>query len=257
MTTESVAPYPISLMPGSVAESLTVEDADGWIPAADLISGASLETLFEFQERRWSVSPHAAVALAWKRYTRRLIEPLAVSWTTAREIPLLSADNVLIRLIPEKPHVEIRLLRPIRAALPHSLAARSYDSIVLPDEASLLAFVSSTLIDRNLRPLLDRTLQTRRAGARTLWGQVAAAFATGFRDAADTAVGATAATCDAAADAARFTALLPMRDLAGIGSDGEVWRNTCCFSRTSPHLNACRNCVTVVRQAERASSAVG
>ena len=218
-------------------ETLVIADADDWIPATDLISGARLDTLFEFPERLWAVPPHAAVVLAWKKYTRQLADTLAAAWTSAREVPLLSADNVLIQLLPEKPHVAIRLRRSTRAVLLDSPAARSRDALVLPDEASQLDFVSSTLIDQHLRPLFERTMETRRAGARTLWGQVAAAFANGFRD-----------TPDAAADTARFTALLPMRDLAGIGPDGLVWRNTCCFSRTSPSLDACRNCVTVVRR---------
>jgi Ferric iron reductase FhuF-like transporter len=252
--TESVAQYPVPLYAPSPDEA-----TDGWFPATDLINGiASLEALFELPERLWAVSAHAAAALAWKKYTRRLAEPVAAAWTTAREIPLLSADNVLIRLVPAKPLVEIGLLRATRAVLPDSPAAGSRDAIVLPDEASLLAFLGSTLIDQHLRPLFDRTMRIRRVGARTLWGQVAAGFAAGFRDmAADDDSACAAAASAAAADTARFTALLPMRDLAGIGPDGTVWRNTCCFSRTSPSLNACRNCVTVVRRAERASSAAG
>ena len=224
--------------------------ADGWIPAANLVSGASLETLFKLPERLWAMPPHAATVLAWKKYTRRLVEPLAAAWTLRREIPLLSADNVLIRLLPEKPLVEIALRRATTAVLSTSPTAHSHDAIVLPDEAGQLDFLRSTLLDEHLRPLFERTMQTRRAGARTLWGQVAAAFANSFQDASPDAA-------TAAAETARFTALLPMQDLAGIAPDGTVWRNTCCFSRTSPCLNACRNCVTVVRRAERASSATG
>jgi Ferric iron reductase FhuF-like transporter len=223
---------------------MTVTDTHGWIPATDLISGASLEALFELPQRLWAVPPHAAVVLAWKKYTRQLAEPIAAAWTMSREIPLLSADNVLIQLVPAKPLVTVGLRRSTRAVLATGQEAHSQDAIVLPDEASLLAFLSRTLIDEHLRPLFDRTMQTRRAGARTLWGQVAAAFANSFRDAG------LGDGCAAAAEAARFAALLPMQDLAGIGADGEVWRNTCCFSRTSPTLNACRNCVTVVRRAE-------
>lgn len=218
-------------------------DADGWIPAADLVSGASLEALFELPQRLWAMPAHAAAVLAWKKYTRQLAEPLAAAWTLGREVPLLSADNVLIRLLPEKQLVEIGLRRATAAVLPTSPAARSRDAIVLPDEESQLAYLGRTLLDEHLRPLFERTVQTRRAGARTLWGQVAAAFANSFRDASPDAA-------TAAAETARFTALLPMQDLAGISPDGTVWRNTCCFSRTSPCLNACRNCVTVVRRAE-------
>jgi hypothetical protein len=248
---ELVAQHPVSPDESSHSESLVVDDADvqadGWIPATDLISGARLEELFEHPQHLFDMPPHAAVVLAWKRYTRGLAGPLAAAWTLAREVPLLSADNVLIRLIPVKPHVQVGLRRTTRAVLATSPAAASRDAIVLADDASQLAFVDSTLIDQHLRPLFDRTMQTRRAGARTLWGQVAAGFAYGFRDASATA-GTTAIA--AAVDTARFAALLPMQDLAGVGPDGAVWRNTCCFSRTSPHLNACRNCVTVVRRAE-------
>jgi ferric iron reductase protein FhuF len=125
--------------------------------------------------------------------------------------------------------------------LPTSPATRSHDAIVLPDEAGQLAFLRSTLIDQHLRPLLERTRQTRRIGERVLWGQAAAAIAYAFADISATA----------AADTARFTDLLPVPGLAGIGEDDTVWRDTCCLAFASPDLTACRDCVTVTSRRRR------
>lgn len=227
---ETVTPF--------IAEPLIVADLRGWIPATELINGMSLDTLFELPQQLWNAPPHAATVLAWKRYARQLAQPLAAAWTMGREIPLLSADNVLMRTSPTAPYIVIGLRRTTTAVLPTSPAARSHGAIVLPDEESQLAFLSKTLIEEHLHPLLDRTMHTRRTSSRTLWGQVAAGFAHGFRG-----VSATAAE-----DTARFTALLPMQDLAGIGPDGTIWRNTCCFARTAPGLTACKSCVTVIRR---------
>lgn len=255
--TESLAQYPIPLhapppstRPGSglsadsdtvprfVADPLVVADPQGWIPATDLVSGAGLEALFDLPHRLWAAPPHAAAVLAWKKYAYRLAQPLAAAWTLAREIPLLSADNVLIQLSRAAPYITVGLHRATSTVLPTSPAARSYDAIVSPDEAAQLAFLSSTLIDQHLRPLIERTMKARRANARTLWGQAAAAFAYAF-----TEISATAA-----AETARFTALLPIHDLAGVGPDDTVWRSTCCLALASPGLAPCRDCVTANRR---------
>lgn len=261
--TESLTQYPIPLdalpqadraRPGLsagcdtvlrfVADPLVVADPQGWIPATELVSGESLEALFELPQRLWAAPPHAAAVLAWKKYAYRLAQPLAAAWTLAREVPLLSADNVLIQLSSAAPYITIGLRRATSAVLPTSPAARSHDAIVLPDEATALAFLSSTLIDQHLRPLLERTMQVRRTNARTLWGQAAAAFAYAF----------TEISASSAADTSRFAALLPMHDLAGVGPDETVWRSTCCLALASPALEACRDCVTVNRRPKQHAS---
>jgi Ferric iron reductase FhuF-like transporter len=228
-------------VPGFVADPLTVSEreaeAEGWIPAQDLVSGERLDDLFAMPQRLWRAPEHAAAVLAWKTYTYRLAQPLAAAWTLAREIPLSSADNVLVQVLPAAPYITVGLRRSTSAVLPTSPATRSHDAIVLPDEATQLAFLRSTLIDQHLRPLMECTRQTRRIGERVLWGQAAAAIAYAFAD-----ISATAAL-----DTTRFTELLPVQGLAGVGEDDTVWRNTCCLAFASPALTACRDCVTVVR----------
>jgi len=234
-TIDTVPPF--DAVPGFVADPLIVEDAEGWISVADLVSGERLEDLFAMPERLWRAPEHAAAVLAWKTYTYRLAQPLAAAWTLAREIPLSSADNVLVQVLPAAPYITVGLRRSTSAVLPTSPATRSHDAIVLPDEATQLAFLRSTLIDQHLRPLMERTRETRRISERVLWGQAAAAIAYAFAD-----ISATAAM-----DTVRFTELLPVQGLAGVGEDDTVWRNTCCLAFASPELTACRDCVTVVR----------
>ena len=231
------APSDWTLPPRFIADPLVVEDEDGWIPAADLASGERLESLFEMPQRLWDAPSHAAAVLAWKTYTYRLAQPLATAWALAREIPLLSADNVLVRILPAAPYIAIGLRRATSAVLPTSPATRSHDAIVLPDESGMLAFFRSTLIDQHLQPLLERTKEARRVGERVLWGQAAAAIAYAFAD----------ISASAMQDTSLFTNALPVCGLAGVDGDEQVWRNTCCLAFASPSLSACRDCVTVTR----------
>lgn len=227
-----------TLPPRFIADPLVATaDEDGWIAAADLASGDQLESLLEMPQLLWDAPSHAAAVLAWKTYTYRLAQPLATAWALAREIPLLSADNVLVRILPQAPYIAMALRRATSAVLPTSPAARSHDAIVLPDEAAMLTFFRSTLIDQHLQPLLDRTTETRRVGARVLWGQAAAAIAYAFAD----------ISASAMQDTTLFTNALPVSGLAGVDGDEQVWRSTCCLAFASPGLTACRDCVTVSR----------
>jgi ferric iron reductase protein FhuF len=199
---------------------------DDWIPADDLVSGARLEELFALPERLWAAPAHAAVVLAWKAYTYRLVLPLVKAWTSARQVPVLSADNVRCQMRTSPPYVMVELC--------------CQDPVTLPDEQSRLDFVRDSLIDRHLRPLLERTKESRRISERVLWGQAATAIAYCFADHSPSA--ATAVT-----DCARLTELLPVTGLAGIGDDDAVWQTTCCLAFASPGLTACRTCVTATR----------
>ena len=206
-----------------MADPLAGARLDGWIPAADLVSGARLEELFALPERLWAAPAHAAAVLAWKAYTYRLVQPLAQAWTSTRQIPVLSADNVRFRVQPSAPYVLVEL--------------RCQDTVTLPDERSRLDFLRDTLIDGHLRPLIERTRESRRIGERVLWGQAATAFAYCFADHSPAA----------AADCALFTELLPVTGLAGVGEDNAVWQTTCCLAFAAPGLTACRTCVTANR----------
>jgi ferric iron reductase protein FhuF len=217
---------------GFVADRLAVRDPEAWIPATDLVSGDRLESLFAIPRRLWSAAPHAAAVLAWKTYTYRLAQPLALAWSTAREVPLLSADNVLVQISSQRPYVTVGLRRSTSAVLSTSSAVRSHDAIVAPDEAGLLDFLRLTLMEQHLRPLLARTRLIRRVGERVLWGQVAAGVAYALSDVSSTP----------GEDAMVLTEALGLRGLAGVGEDDQVWRNTCCLAFSTPSLDACRDC---------------
>ena len=227
-----LAAPPAVSAPGFIADRLAVADPSGWIPATELVNGERLESLFAIPRRLWAAAPHAAAVLAWKTYTYRLAQPLALAWTGAREVPLLSADNVLIKLAPQRPYVTVGLRRSTSAVLTTSPAVRSHDAIVIPDEAGLFDFLRLTLMDQHLRPLLARTRLIRRVGERVLWGQVAAGVAYALSD-----VSATPAQ-----DAGVLNEALGLGGLAGVGEDDQVWRNTCCLAFSTPTLSACRDC---------------
>jgi hypothetical protein len=223
--------------PGFIVGPLVVENSEGWLAASDLASGERLEELFAMPERLWDAPSHAAAVLAWKTYTYRLAQPLATAWALAREVPLLSPDNVLVKILPGAPYITLGLRRATTAVLPTSPATRSHGAVVVPDETALLDFFRSTLVNEHLRPLLRHTMQTRRVGERVLWGQAAAALAYAFSD----------ISVAAARDAKLFADVLPVQGLAGVHGDDTVWRNTCCLAFASPSLSACRDCTTVTR----------
>ena len=234
--------------PSFTADHLVVDDPTGWICAEELLDGDGLRTLLEMPEQLWSATGHAAAVLAWKTYTYRLAQPLAAAWTFAREIPLLSADNVLVKVLPQKPYIRIGLRRSTSAVLATSPASRSHDAIILPDETSLLRFLRSTLADGHLRPLLERTAAERRAGTRMLWGQAAAGIAYAMAEISNTPTDETQAINDA----------LGFEGLAGVRGD-VVWRATCCLAFTTPTLSACKDCCTLSKRpksAARAAAAV-
>lgn len=206
---------------------ITGTDAlNDWIPATDLVNGTRLDDLFALPERLWSAPAHAAAVLAWKAYTYRLIQPLAKAWTSSRQVPVLSADNVRFRVQKSAPYVMVEL--------------RCQDPVTFSDEQLQLAFLRDTLIDGHLKPLMERTKETRRISERVLWGQAATAIAYSFADHSPSSP-------SAATDCNRFTDLLPLTGLAGIGEDDAVWQSTCCLAFASPALTACRTCVTATR----------
>jgi len=222
-----------------VAGCLVAGDDAGWTPAGDLVRG-ELDALFGMPRRLWQAPGHAAAVLAWKIYAYRLAQPLAMAWTLAREVPLLSADNVLVKFHPGAPYLTAGLRRPTSAVLPTSRAARSHDAIIVPDEPGLLAFARQGLLCGHLEPLIERTRRAARIGAPILRGQVAAGIAYAFRD-----------VCAAAGrEVALVTAALGLGGLAGVTADG-TWRTTCCRALSAPGLSACADCPARTREGWR------
>lgn len=228
-----------------IADYLTVRDSAGWMAASDLVSGDRLDALFEMPRRLWQAPPHAAAVLAWKIYTYRLAQPLATAWTLAREIPLLSAGNVLVQIFPRAPYVTVGLRRPTSAVLSTSCMTRSHDAIIISDEAGLLSFLRQTLLGQHLIPLMERTKVMRRISAPILRGQVAAGLAYAFADMSATP----------GPDTALVSRALGLDGLAGVSDDGKTWRTTCCRALGTPAMPVCRDCPAHTREGMRARSA--
>ncbi|MDY7090569.1 MAG: hypothetical protein SYR96_36445, partial [Actinomycetota bacterium] len=88
-------------LPG-VAPDLVVHDPTDWTPASAL-AGEQLGVLLESSRRRWNAQPHAAAALAWKAYTYWVALPAVLGYASARRVPLLTADNVLMHFDDPRP----------------------------------------------------------------------------------------------------------------------------------------------------------
>ena len=228
-------------LPG-VAPDLLVHDTTGWLPARAL-TGDSLDTLLDSARRRWNAQPHAAAALAWKAYTYWLALPAVLGWASARRVPLLTADDVLVHFADPRPLVTLGLRADIPVAVlpgdPIALAGHPRVRVVA-DETALLAELRHSLLDEHLNPLLDAIHDRVRLGKRTLLGSLASGIAYGVLRSADVLPGSSAASID------RLLDMLGVGDLIELvpGPNGElsVQRKTCCLAFTLPTPKVCRGC---------------
>jgi hypothetical protein len=234
-------------LPG-LAPDLLVHDVAGWMPAAEL-AGAHLVTLLDSAQRRWSAQPHAAAALAWKAYTYWLALPAVLGWASARRVPLLTADDVLMHFQDRRPLVTLGLRDDISVAVLASdpLAMRgAAPSAGLPqvrvvaDEAALLEELRRSLLDDHLTPLLDAMRSRVRIGERTLLGSLASGIAYAVLRSADVLPGSSAQTI------ATLLTALGVEDLIELvpGPSGAltVQRRTCCLAFTLPQPKVCVGC---------------
>jgi hypothetical protein len=226
-----------------VADGLVVGDdpAGGWLPADELLAGPALDELLAGPTRLWGAKPHAAAALAYKQYTYWLAMPAVLGWAVARRVPLLSADNVAVRLDPAEHRLEVGMRRPAVAVLPDDPAAGQRDVRVAADEAELLAVLRDALLDRHVAPLVAATRERVRVGAHTLYGQLAAGVTYVLSEAAEL-------VADPVAEGAALLDALGMTALAGLREAPEgglcVRRSTCCLAFVVPGLGGrtCPDC---------------
>lgn len=228
-------------LPG-LAPDLLIEDTAGWVPAAAL-AGEHLGTLLDSAGRRWNAQPHAAAALAWKAYTYWLTLPAVLGWASARRIPLLTAQNVLMHFNDPRPLVTVGLRGDIPiAVLPGDpMAVSGFPSVrVVADEAALLEELRRSLLDEHLTPLLDAIHGKVRLGKRTLLGSLSSGIAYGVLRSADVLPGSSADTID------RLLTALGVDDLIELvpGRNGklDVQRKTCCLAFTLPQPKVCMGC---------------
>ncbi|WP_433306198.1 hypothetical protein ACQP2F_20155 [Actinoplanes sp. CA-030573] len=216
-----------TLLPG-LAPDLIVRHEAGWHPATAL-RGPLLDELLAKAQRHWRARPATAAALAWKAYTYWVCLPAVTGWLAVRQVPLLSAANVLVRL-DGAGFVTVGLRAGLPVAVGPSpgaaLAAGAGDLLVVPDP---LAAMRSSLLEEHLLPVLDAIAERARVGRRTLLGSVAAAVAaTGLR----------------AADppgTVRLLTALGLDDLVEVLPGGPR-RRTCCLAFTLPIPKICRDC---------------
>jgi hypothetical protein len=231
-------------LPG-LTRGLHVIDEAGWMPARALADGSRTPDLLEAAARRWrGGSPHASAALAWKAYSYWLALPAVLGWASARRVPLMTADDVLVHFAAHRPLTTIGLRRStIVAVLPSDPLAISGlpEVLVVPDEAALLAALKGSLLDDHVTPIVDAIHREVRVGARTLLGSLASGIAYGVLRAADVLPGSTIGN---------ITTLLRGLDLddlvelvPGPGGDITVQRKTCCLAFTLPEPKLCTGCV--------------
>jgi Ferric iron reductase FhuF-like transporter len=222
---------------GFTADLVVPAGADGWLPAAEFTSGERLTALLDAAHQRWNAAPHAAAALAFKSYAYWLALPAVVGYASARRVPLVSPDNVLVRPHAGAPFVELGLARPALAALADDPVTALHPGVLaLPDDAALLGYLRRHLLDGHLRPLLSRLHERVRIGERTLLGSVASGIAYALARSADALPGPVAAT------AREILRALELDDLVEIDDDLGIRRHTCCLAFTLPTPKVCSGC---------------
>ena len=228
-------------LPG-VAPDLLVRDRTGWQPTAAL-TGVHLDTLLGSAGRRWNAQPHAAAALAWKAYTYWLALPAVLGYASARRVPLLTAQDVLMHFDDPRPLVTIGLRADIPVAvLPGDpiLIHHLPQVHVVPDEAALLAEFARSLMDAHLTPLLDAIHDRVRLGKRTLLGSLSSGVAYGVLRSADVLPGPSAETITVLNAALGVDGLIDL--VPGRNGKLDVQRKTCCLAFTLPQPKVCAGC---------------
>jgi hypothetical protein len=228
-------------IPG-LAPDLVVTDRTGWVPTAGLL-GAHLDLLLDTAAQRWHAQPHAAAALAWKAYTYWLALPAVLGWATARRVPLVTAEHVLMHFRDPRPLLTLGLSADIPVAvLPTDpIALRGLPHVrVVADETALLAEFRRALLDEHLTPLLDALHGRVRLGRRTLLGSLASGVAYGVLRSADVTAGSSAD------NVTRLLTALDVDDLVELVPDPsgrlDVQRKTCCLAFTLPQPKICNGC---------------
>ncbi|MFC9974752.1 hypothetical protein ACFVH6_28000 [Spirillospora sp. NPDC127200] len=240
MTVEAAAPLAALLRdaadrrgaPLGTEPSLLAGDAPGLLAAADpRLPGA----LTANAAARWDAPPHIAAALAWKGYAYWTALPVALGWSLNRRVPLFSAEATMVRVLDEAPYLVVGLREATVAVTAADPCAGGAGTVVVPDEAALLALVRRVLLHDHYAPFVRALRTATRAGERGLWGTVAESLAAPL-----------AHEVPGAADSVR--ALLgglgePVAGLVELADDPpRVRRRTCCLWVALRDNDACSTC---------------
>jgi hypothetical protein len=233
------------LLPGLClpASSAVPSKPRGWTPATRIVDGTRLGPLLAAAAHRWDAPLHVAAALAWKAYTYWVALPAVLGYASAHRVPLLSADDVLIRFHDHQPFLTVALRARTRVAVLLSDPIGMTDAPtvrVVRSEAALLAAFRKALFDRHLDPLLEQIRSTVHIGRRTLLGSVASAVSYGVARAAHVLPGPPVKVAGDLLDALGLADLVDLREDASGGMG--VNRHTCCLAFTKPDLKICSGC---------------
>jgi hypothetical protein len=235
---------------GVPADLLVTDPGGDWLPGTAYADGSAVPALLAAAAARWQAREAAAAALAWKSYVYWLALPAVIGYARAHQVPLMSAENTLVRLHVQPPFVEIGLAAPRVAVLRGDPLASGKAAVgraagveVVPDQAALLATLRRTLLDEHLSPLLDQIQDRVRLGRRTLLGSLASGVSYALARAAHALPG------DVLATAHDLLAALGVADLVEIGpgppdarSELVIQRRTCCLAFALPTPKICRGC---------------
>lgn len=225
-----------------LADPLQVVDRDGWFPATDLVNGSRLTEMLDCARDKWDAAPHASAALAWKAYAYWLALPAVLSWATARRVPLVEPEDVLVRLVCDAPLLQVGLANPrVMVLADDPLAETESDSIaVAADEAALLSALRGSLLDRHLDPLADQIYNQVKVGKHTLNGSVASGIAYAVIRTAKALPESPATIINTLLDALDLSHLIELTP--GSGGLPGVQRKTCCLAFTLPEPRICSGC---------------
>jgi Ferric iron reductase FhuF-like transporter len=225
------------LPPGLLVRE-SVPTGYGWRPATGYTDGTHLPDLLEAATRRWHTAPHTAGALAWKAYAYWVALPAVLGYARVRRVPLVSAENMLVRTHEMAPFLEVGLVAPRLAVLAGDpLEAIGYPGVtVVPDEPALRRVLRRGLLDEHLAPVLEQLHVRARLGRRTLLGSVASGVAYALVRAAHALPGNITRT------AAELLEELGVADLVEITPSLEVRRRTCCLAFNLPEPKICSGC---------------
>jgi hypothetical protein len=225
-----------------LADPLIVTNPDGWIPAADLVSGTALPALFAVAERRWDAAPHAAATLAWKSYTYWLTLPVVLSWATNRRVPLVDPQHMLVRFDTGSPLLQIGFSKLQLAVPTGDRLASTPEALVVGDDNLLLKLMRVSLLDHHLEPLATRIHERVKVGLHNLRGSIASGIAYGVIRAGRALPGSPEKNITTVLEALGLDDLIELLPSAAGKAGPGVLRKTCCLAFTLPQPKICSGC---------------
>jgi ferric iron reductase protein FhuF len=215
-------------------------EGDGWWSAAVLVDparGGLPDGASDYVRRRGMRSDRVAASVLTQIYANRVVGLGIGCWVTARIVPVLSPDCVLLQFDGA---------RPVRTAL-------RYERVAAVDDDALAA-LGDELFGGHLAHVIDGVRARTGLSERRLWGNVATACATAFVLLQHSAPAHERAAIRA--DALAFFAvrdwpihgLIDWKPAAAATAPLAFQRRTCCLFRLIPGEMPCDTCSLPLRR---------